>query len=91
MVCGSAGLLPGFRLADEVDKADAVLEMPVSRLVLVACAGSAVVGEAQTVPRPMLVVLVEQALIRSVEARTACREGLKREILSEVGGQEHDA
>lgn len=78
--CGLSCFLPRLFLADEVDQTDIVPEMPKGRLVLIAAAGGTVVCEAKAVPLPGAVVLIQEALIGTIEAATTrcdCLQGVE--------------
>lgn len=59
-----------------MDQGDVALVVSVCRLVLVAGARRAVVGEWQTLPAFVFKVLVQQTLICAIEAVTACCQRL---------------
>jgi len=87
---GRMCLLPWLVFADEMHEAEAVLEVPVSRLVLVAGARGAIIRETQAVPWAMVVVFVQETLVGAVKACATSCHGLHGIVLSNARRQKHD-
>ena len=89
-VAGRAVASPRLLLANEVNSTDVPLVVSIRRLPLVLGVGCAVVGELQTLPRTMLEVLVQQALVCTVEALASSGHGLQCPIFPHAGRDDHD-
>jgi hypothetical protein len=81
---------PRFLLANKVNSTDVSLVVFIRGLPLVLCIRSAVVSEFQTLPGSMLKILVQQALISTVEAFAGRGHGLQRPVFSHAGRDDHD-
>lgn len=83
-------MLPWLVFADEMNEAEAMLEVPIRRPILVAGARGAIVRETQAVPWAMVVVFVQQTLVGAVKACATFCHGLHGIVLSDARSQKHD-
>lgn len=95
VVCSWSGILrsgsgPWLVLSNEVDDGDSRLVVAVGRLILVICTWRAVVDEAQTMPALVLVVLVQKALVGSIEAVARSSQCLQSPVVSHVRRDDHN-
>lgn len=88
---GVSPFRPRLVLANKMYHLDIALVMPVCRFPLILCVRCAIVGVAQSMPWPMLVILVQQALVGSVKAIPSCCQVLQCPVLSHTRTDDHQA
>jgi hypothetical protein len=82
-------LRPRLLPPNKMHHLDIILKMPIRRLVLITRARRAIVRKAQSMPRLVLIVLIQQPLVRAVETVAACSQGFECVVLCFIWLEEH--